>query len=207
MMLSEREIKRIHQSMEGMSPYLARPVREHLHLRWAYNRLWHLFHSNKDRFYTILDMGCGIGLLGAYLMRLRNITYIGTTKRRKGLQIGKAMFSRLNCDPDYYMFIQKNIEEGSSSSFPRADVFVFMGYEDEFGDYQRLYEVSLGYREVFLSIISSEMKEYTIRVGCDPPFYFIPEGDFKSIFQESFILIEKLWFPRGRIVYRLRRKG
>lgn len=203
-MISEREIKRVHQSMEGMTSYLARSIEEHLHLKWVYDRLRCFLCVHGDKFHIVLDMGCGIGLLGAYLMCLKNVGYIGVDKEIKFLKIGGEMFERLGFVPGSYAFVRKDIRKDLTS--PVTDIFTFTGYEDEFGDYQRLYEVCLGYKDVFLSIIGREMWEHTIKVGCDPPFQFISEREFETIFREGFSLVEKFQFPGGRVMYWLRGK-
>jgi len=182
--LSIEKIEEVHQLIRNTSPYLERPLNKHLHQVWVLDLLQKVAKERKQT--TVVDAGCGIGLLGAYLLNLTNIMYIGVDRVEKYLEAGREMFRKLGHYPSNLLC--RNIY---SDKLPKADVLIFLGYEDDFTDYQQLYNVCKKYDEIMISIVGREMWEYTESIGTNPSFNFISEEDFEVIFLRGFLVKEK----------------
>lgn len=195
--LSTEVIEEVHQSIRNTSPYLERPLNKHLHQAWVFDLLQKVAKEREQ--VIVVDAGCGIGLLGAYLLNLTNITYIGVDMVEKFLEAGRELFRKLG-HPSNLLCCDIYIDEP-----PKADVFIFLGYEDEFTDYQRLYDICKKYNEIMISIAGREMWEYTKSIRKYPPLNFISEKDFEDLFLRDFLIREKKKIKRGRVLYWLQK--
>jgi len=191
--LRAEAIEEVHQSIRRTSPYLERPLNKHLHQAWVFDLLQKVAKEREQ--FTVVDAGCGIGLLGAYLLNLTNITYIGVDRVEKFLEAGRELFRKLG-HPSNFLCCNIYIDE-----LPKADVFIFLGYEDEFTYYQRLYNICKKYNEIMISITGREMWEYTKSIRKNPPLNFISEKEFENIFSKDFLIREKKKIKRGRVLY------
>jgi len=148
--LSVEMIEEVHQSIRNTSPYLERSLNKHLHQAWVLDLLQKIAKERKQT--TVVDVGCGIGLLGAYLLNLTNITYIGVDRVERYLEAGRKLFRKLGHYPSNLLC--RNVY---SDKLPKADILIFLGYEDEFTDYQRLYNICKEYNEIMISIAGRGM--------------------------------------------------
>lgn len=189
------------QISDQITPYLRRSLKEHKHQVWALNILEKMAEEKKK--FTVIDIGCGIGLLGAYLLSMSfNAHYIGVDKEEKFLQAGRELFLRLSYWPQLYK------RDFYKDSLPMADIAVFMGCEDQLtGNYAEIFNIINHYDDILISIVGYDMWEYTKVIKTSYPFAFVPEDTFEKIFCTEYFIKEKETIQRGRVLYWLQRRS
>jgi hypothetical protein len=191
-------ITSMQQALQGtITPYLAFPKELQPHLDEVSLWLEDYLTSRYRDVVRVLDAGCGIGLLGAHLMRFNNLRYEGFDIEPRWIEAGRAFMASLGYAPNLF------VGNLFADPLPEADVLVFLAAEDCPCDYPRLYEVALGYPNFIVSIIGEEMYRRNLDEG--KWRVYIGEECFEELFGEGFDIVEKS--AHKRITYWLRRKG
>lgn len=197
---TREEIRLIHKSMKSeLTPYLGMPINEQYHLFWTLQLIEEELLAGRYReLVTIVDAGCGIGLLGAYLLGFHNVKYVGYDMEKKFVEQGRAFFHALGCTPDLRVanFYQYH---------PPGDILCFLGYEDCEVNYPRIYEICRQYPEVFITITGRAMMEYARKRG--KHYAYISEKYFEEIFSEDFDVARRFRRDGKRTLYHLKRRS
>ncbi len=179
-----------------LTPYLATDIIFNPHLNDLVVHLSEMFKTDYRRHYTVLDAGCGIGLVGAYIMRYNNCSYIGVDIEEKFIKQARDFLGKLGYYPEL------RVADVFSDELPHADVFIFTGAEDCPCDYGKLLTISERYEHVFLTIMAKEAWEAAKQRGKN--YVYISEEDFERVFAKKFDIVLKS--KANRVLYHLKRK-
>jgi len=191
------EIRQAQQDMaDRLTPYLATEAVLLPHLDEAIAWLQDLLAANYRRFFRVLDAGCGIGLLGAHLMHLNNVKYMGFDTSSKYISLAQELMNRIGYAP--FLF-QADI---FSDPLPDADVLVYLGAEDCPCDYGELLDVVSSYEYVLLTVMSKE--GWLAAKSRGKEYIYIEEEDFDTKIRKDFQILAKS--RAKRILYILKNK-
>ena len=194
---SIEDIDRAQKSIGHITTYFSNGLANIPTLVYANNILNKIVNKRYRSKVVILDAGCGIGLLGAPLMLSNNVKYIGLDIEEKFITAGRRMFDYLGYEPQM-------IVGDIFKTQPKADVFVFLAYEDCPIDYDKLLKlIKENYKTVVMTIVTENRYEIAKKKG--KKYWYIPEEKFESVMLEEYKIISKILFddPKngGRILY------
>lgn len=159
----------LHQWIEGMG-----------HLAKAQEIILRIAVDNYRKLITVVDAGCGTGLLGMYLTEANNLKYIGVDLEPEFINVGKDMFNALGYAP--HLFV-KDIFDGKHIP---GDIFVFLAAEDCPVNYPTLYELCLNYKDVILTTVTDHRYREAKKKG--KKYWYISVNKFKELFLAGFNL-------------------
>ncbi len=145
----------------------------------------------------MIDAGCGIGLLGAYLVHYNNLKYTGFDIEPEFIHAGQVFFNLQGYCPKLYT---ANIYEHQ----PDGDILVFLAYEDCNPDYDELFSVCQKYPEVLITIVGESMLDRAEDRG--KQYEYIGEEVFETKFKKAFDVVEKMPVLNKRTLYHLQRR-
>lgn len=181
----------------NLSTYLRHPLELIPHQTEARKLLSQFFTKNYDKMYTVVDVACGIGLLGTSLLKFHNVKYIGVDMTERFIRAGKYLFNELGYAPQ---LIVSDFFEYT----PDGDIMILLGYEDCPIDYNKIHDIACKFEDVMITIVGREMFEFAKTYGKE--YNFISEEDFESIMLGDFSIVKKICIPKKRVFYWLRRK-
>ena len=179
-----------------LTPYLKTPMSELPHLYEAHRIIATRARERYREAIRVIDAGCGIGLLGAYLVHYNNLKYTGFDIEPKFVHAGQVFFDLQGYCPKLYA---ANIYDHQ----PEGDILAFLGYEDCDTDYDELFGICLKYPEVLVTIVSESMRDRAKDRG--KQYEYIGEEAFEAKFKKAFDVIEKIPVPDKRTLYYLKR--
>jgi SAM-dependent methyltransferase len=183
---------------EKTTSYLGMSIADIPHLDEAHRIITERAKERYRKMIRIVDAGCGIGLLGAYLLHYNNLKYTGFDVSPEFIEIGQEFFELQGYCPKLYV---ADIYEHQ----PKGDILAFLGYEDCDTDYDRLLEICTKYPEVLITIVSRSMHDAAEERG--KHYYYIGEKEFEDKFGKAFNVVEKIVFRGKRTLYHLERKS
>lgn len=179
-----------------ITPYLKTPMSELPHLYEAHRIIAIRARQRYREMIRVIDAGCGIGLLGAYLVHYNNLKYTGFDLEPEFIHAGQVFFDLQGYCPKLYA---ANIYEHQ----PDGDILVFLAYEDCDTDYDEIFRICLKYPEVLVTIVSESMRDRAEKRG--KQYEYIGEEAFEAKFKKAFDVVGKLIVPNKRTLYYLRR--
>lgn len=196
--ITEHDINTAFVSVKKQLPTYFRFGISLFHLSYCLRILNDILNAGYRKLTTIVDAGCGFGLLGAYLMHRHNVKYIGIDVESEFINIGDTFFEKLGLAPTLRV---GNLYNG----LPKGDILVHLAYEDCEVDYGQLLGICKDFPYIIITIISQEKLEAAKEKG--KQYAFIAQDEFEKIYGEFFHILVTLKQTKGRILYCLKRKA
>jgi hypothetical protein len=199
---SHHRIRKAQDSIKnnkGVTVFLASdwkvPLRNIEVLEW----LDQLIVNRHKELLEIVDIGGGIGILGAYIRKYLNVKYTGVDIEKDFIDAGKEMFKYLHLSPN---LICSNLYEYC----PKGNVLVFLAYEDCWTDYQQLYDVCKNFDQIIITITAVGRFEDGKRRN--KKYWYIPFSGFEEIFcqEGEFDIKSHKHFVNDRHLYWLKKR-
>jgi hypothetical protein len=172
------------------TPYLKQHLEKIGHMSYFMPLLKQIVNQRYKKLIRLVDVGCGIGLLGAHLLEYNNVKYFGVDVEPDFINTGKQLFESLGYGcPLYCGDVYKD-------ELPDGDILVMLAYEDCPTDYYKLHEVLSKYDEILITIISKKRFEEGKKRG--KKYWYIDPGEFEKIFKD-YKIIKKI--EKSRILY------
>jgi SAM-dependent methyltransferase len=144
-----------HKSIHGeITSYLQKPLEQHWQQLVVASLLNQVATRHFAEKFTIVDVGCGVGLLGTALIDLNNVRYIGVDLVPEYVEAGKKMFELMGYAPTLICQDLYGVDP-----LPDGDIFVLMAYEDDPVYWDLLPGVIEKYENVFITTMKPEADE------------------------------------------------
>jgi hypothetical protein len=179
---------------KGSTVYFVSDPMTKPHLTAALNCVDQIVKSQHKELIRVVDVGGGIGILGAYLNKYNNLKYTCIDIEQKFIEAGREFFNSMHLSPNLICAdLYKNCPEG--------DVLILLAYEDCWTDYKQLYDVCKNFKQVIVTITGDDMiAEAKTR---NKKYWHIPFTEFEHLFctEGNFNIKFKDYFKNKRHFY------
>lgn len=183
---------------EELTPYLSASIERTPSQRIALDFITKIATERYRQLINVVDVACGIGLLGAYLQKFNNIRYTGIDYESKFIESGKELFRLLGYAP-------KLICGNMYGDIPDADIIIALAFDDCPTDWVKLYDLYKKYNEVIISIPGEQMLINAKKKG--KKYYPIDRSTFEKMWSNTHDIVESIDLKNSRVFYWFKKRS